>query len=93
MAFEDKRKLIEESFAQTEVSKSLGRQRDFGLNMDEINIILSKELKEDSFKVLNELELSFDEAIRIFLKQVVLQDGLPFEVKIKRSSEDNEINE
>ena len=40
------------------------------------------ELKKDSEKVLKRLGMSITEAVNLFLSQVKLQKGLPFEVKI-----------
>ena len=43
------------------------------------------ETKEQAEKVLNELGIPMSNAINIFLKQVILQKGLPFEVKINQT--------
>ncbi len=40
------------------------------------------EIKEQAEMVLNKLGIPMSNAINIFLRQVVLQNGLPFEVKI-----------
>ncbi|MBI4746798.1 MAG: type II toxin-antitoxin system RelB/DinJ family antitoxin [Deltaproteobacteria bacterium] len=40
------------------------------------------ELKKETEKVLKRLGISITEAVNIFLSQVRLQKGLPFEVKI-----------
>ena len=40
------------------------------------------EIKEQAEIVLNKLGIPMSNAINIFLRQVVLQNGLPFEVKI-----------
>ena len=40
------------------------------------------ELKQEAESVLNRLGLSASDAIRLFYKQVVLQQGLPFQVVI-----------
>ena len=40
------------------------------------------EIKEQAEMVLNKLGISMSNAVNIFLRQVVLQNGLPFEVKI-----------
>jgi DNA-damage-inducible protein J len=39
-------------------------------------------LKAQAEKILEELGLSSSEAIRLFYKQVTIQNGLPFDVKI-----------
>ncbi|NLP18748.1 MAG: type II toxin-antitoxin system RelB/DinJ family antitoxin [Firmicutes bacterium] len=43
------------------------------------------EVKEQAEMVLNKLGIPMSNAINIFLRQVVLQNGLPFEVKITRN--------
>jgi addiction module RelB/DinJ family antitoxin len=40
------------------------------------------EIKEQAEMVLNKLGIPMSNAINIFLRQVILQNGLPFEVKI-----------
>jgi len=44
------------------------------------------ELKERSEKILGRLGLSTTEAIRIFLHQILLHHGLPFELKIPNAT-------
>jgi DNA-damage-inducible protein J len=43
-------------------------------------------LKADAESVLNRLGLSASEAIRLFYKQVVLRQGLPFDVTIPNAA-------
>lgn len=43
------------------------------------------ELKEQAEMVLNRLGIPMSNAINIFLRQVVLQNGLPFEVKLPQN--------
>ena len=42
---------------------------------------LEPELKEAASKLLDECSLSMSDGIRLFLKQVVTQRGLPFDMK------------
>ena len=52
------------------------------------NFRIDAELSNQASKLLEGLGLSMSQAISMFLRQVVLQQGLPFEVKYpKRSSE------
>lgn len=39
-------------------------------------------IKEDAENILNQLGIPMSNAINIFLRQIILQNGLPFEVKI-----------
>ena len=48
----------------------------------QINIRLEGRLREDAEKVLKRLGVSVSEAVNIFLSQVVLQNGFPFDIKI-----------
>jgi DNA-damage-inducible protein J len=48
----------------------------------QINIHLESRLRDEAEKVLGKLGVSLGEAVKIFLSQVVLQKGFPFEVKI-----------
>ncbi len=43
---------------------------------------MEPDLKKETEDILDELGLNTTEAIRIFFKQVKLQHGLPFEIKI-----------
>lgn len=52
--------------------------------MAQINVKIDDELKAQAEAVLNELGLTISEAIRIFLHQVVANDGLPFVIVNKR---------
>lgn len=47
-----------------------------------INIEIESDLKEKVESILNELGLSSAQAINIFFRQVALQKGLPFIVRI-----------
>jgi len=49
---------------------------------DTVYMRIEPRLKANSEAVLSVLGLTHNEAINIFLNQVVLQKGLPFEVKI-----------
>ena len=48
----------------------------------EIRIRIEPELKEGASRVLAECGLNLSDAIRLFLRQVVVQNGLPFAVKV-----------
>lgn len=43
---------------------------------------IEPQLKHDAEEILEKLGLSQTEAIRIFYKQIIINKGLPFEVKI-----------
>lgn len=43
---------------------------------------VSPELKQDAEEILEDLGLNTSQAIRLFLKQVELNKGLPFEIRI-----------
>ncbi|MEX0686654.1 MAG: type II toxin-antitoxin system RelB/DinJ family antitoxin [Balneolales bacterium] len=50
-------------------------------------------LKKETEEILEELGLSTTEAIRIFFKQVKLQKGLPFALRIPNEETDKTIRE
>lgn len=51
-----------------------------------INIQVDSETKKAATEILNDLGLSMSTAINIFLKQIIKTDGLPFEVKNSKPS-------
>jgi DNA-damage-inducible protein J len=48
----------------------------------EIRSRIEPELKEGATRVLADCGLNLSDAIRLFLRQVVINNGLPFEIKI-----------
>lgn len=54
--------------------------------MSAINIQVDSETKKEATEILNSLGLSMSSAINIFLKQIIKNDGLPFEVKNPKPS-------
>ena len=47
-----------------------------------LSIRIDSKLKEEAEEILNSLGIGMSSAISIFLKQVTLHNGLPFDVKI-----------
>ncbi|EGZ6886790.1 type II toxin-antitoxin system RelB/DinJ family antitoxin [Vibrio cholerae] len=47
---------------------------------------VTKDLKYDAKEILEGCGLTISSAIRVFLEQVVVHEGLPFEVKAKKPS-------
>ena len=50
--------------------------------MANINIRIDEDLKKDAEALFNDLGLSMTTAINLFLKQCVLCQGIPFELKL-----------
>lgn len=48
---------------------------------DTLHIRIEPSVKQKAEKTLNELGLSIADAINVFLKQVILNDGIPFEIR------------
>jgi len=46
-----------------------------------INVNVPSDVKEESTQILNNLGLNMSTAINIFLKQVIFERGIPFEIK------------
>ncbi|HJG48370.1 MAG TPA: type II toxin-antitoxin system RelB/DinJ family antitoxin [Facklamia tabacinasalis] len=53
--------------------------------MAQINVRIDDDLKKESTKILDSIGLDLNGAVKMFLKQVVLQEGILFEVSLKRS--------
>lgn len=47
-----------------------------------IQIRIDEDTKKEAQNVLGALHISMSEAVKLFLRQVVLQRGIPFEIKI-----------
>lgn len=52
---------------------------------------VDRRLKRESEKVLNRLGMTTTEAIRLFLTQVRLRQGLPFRVELRPRDENDDI--
>ena len=48
---------------------------------DTLHIRIEPSVKQKAEETLNELGLSISDAINVFLRQVILNDGIPFEVR------------
>ena len=53
--------------------------------MAQINVRIDDNLKKESTKILDSIGLDLNGAVKMFLKQVVLQEGILFKVSLKRS--------
>ncbi len=53
-----------------------------------IQVRLDKQTKIQAQKVFGMLDISMSEAVKLFLRQVVLHKGIPFEVKIPNALTD-----
>lgn len=51
-----------------------------------VNVRIEPELKEQAEVVLSELGIPMSNAIALFLKQVALQRGIPFDIKLPVAS-------
>jgi addiction module RelB/DinJ family antitoxin len=50
---------------------------------DDINVRTNRELHKKALSVLNDLSLDMTTAINIYLKQIVIHQGLPFEISLQ----------
>ena len=55
-----------------------------------IHIRVDPKLKEESERILSELGVNTSYAVAMFLKQVVIQQGFPFEIALPRSEQKKE---
>lgn len=51
---------------------------------DTLHIRIEPNVKQRAEKTLNDLGLSITDAINVFLNQVILHDGIPFEIRKPR---------
>jgi len=51
---------------------------------DTLHIRIEPKVKRKAEETLNDLGMSITEAINVFLNQVILNDGIPFEIKKTR---------
>lgn len=51
---------------------------------DTLHIRIEPKVKKQAEETLEDLGLSITDAINVFLNQVILQDGIPFEIKKPR---------
>ena len=58
-----------------------------------IQVRLDKRTKDQAQKVFRMLDISMSEAIKLFLRQVALQRGIPFEIKIPNALTDRTLRE
>jgi len=47
-----------------------------------VNVRVSKKVKTNAEKVLSELGLSMSEAVNIYLRQIALRGGIPFDLRL-----------
>lgn len=52
---------------------------------ESIQIRTSSELKRDAINILEQLEMNLSQYINMALKQLVLNEGIPFEVRLNQS--------
>lgn len=55
---------------------------------DTLHIRVEPSVKQKAEKTLNELGLSITDAINVFLNQVILYDGIPFEIRKPRFNQE-----
>lgn len=58
--------------------------------MSDIHIKIDNEEKKAAERVFKDLDLTLSQAVRLFLKQSVAVNGLPFEVKYQAKPTPNE---
>lgn len=53
-----------------------------------INVRLNPQLKKEAEEIMSGLGISMSTAIEIYLRQIVLRGGLPFDVVIPKDADD-----
>lgn len=59
-------------------------------NIPAITIRIVPEVKRGASAILDELSLSMSTAVNTFLRAVIREDGMPFEMKVGKSRSDNQ---
>ncbi len=54
--------------------------------MGVLQVRIDDELKWQSEEILNEIGIDLSTAVRVFLKKVIMERGIPFDMKIDESS-------
>lgn len=55
--------------------------------MTNINVRIDEKTKNQAEKIVNELGLNMSTAINIFLKQIIITNSIPFDLKLKPNAE------
>ncbi len=63
------------------------------MNATTIQVRLDKRTKSQAQKVFNMLNISMSEAIKLFLRQVALQKGIPFEIRLPNELTDKTLRD
>lgn len=63
------------------------------MNATTIQVRLDKRTKSQAQKVFKMLDISMSEAIKLFLRQVALQKGIPFEIRIPNELTDKTLRD
>lgn len=58
-----------------------------------INVRVDEAVKLESEGILNELGINTSTAIDLFLKQIILKEGIPFDIRLPNPSYKNELEE
>lgn len=61
--------------------------------MVQIHVRVEDELKEEATKILNEIGMDVTSAIKVFLKQVVLEERIPFDIQLKKCTIDEALDD
>ncbi len=60
----------------------------------QINVVVDTKTKNEAARILDDLGLSMSTAINIYLKQIIKNSGIPFEIKTREQfMEENEISD
>lgn len=60
-------------------------------NIPATTIRIEPEVKREATAVLDELGLSMSTAVNAFLKALVREQGMPFEMKVRKGTENGEL--
>jgi DNA-damage-inducible protein J len=52
-----------------------------------LTVRIDSETKKDAEKVLKTIGLDYSKAVNIFLRQVIIHNGIPFDISLKKDEE------
>jgi len=60
------------------------------MKTDNLNIRIEPDIKKSAETTLNDLGLTMAEAVKLFLKQVIMTESIPFEIKKPKFNKETE---
>lgn len=59
------------------------------MSKNQVQVRIDEKLKTEATKILSNIGLDLSSAVRLFLNRIVIEQGLPFEMKINKINKHN----